>query len=293
MLRISSRKSRKNENPGNKKLKNKLGSKEIVAIAGFLICLVIFSIIISYSSLSVGSLVNMQNYIIGGAITDTAGMTTLDAVLSLITPFISALIALIFLVAGFAFLSAYGFSKSYGKLGLVSIAIVPLFLIMFNFSLLSVFLSAAVIISGVTIIPLSNTFGKELKRWTFFRTGSHSISRALLITNLLITLAVFSTIFISLDSYEQGFRNELSSTLESMLASSFQGEIPPEMQEEANQQIAALLDESPILGAYIRWLPVLTAVMVFFMLEFFRSLIFSNIGGFITDVLIRINKKIK
>jgi hypothetical protein len=286
MLETFSKKSKKKE-----KLKNSIGSKEILAIAGFFLCTAIFAIILFYSSLSVGSLVNIQNYFISGVMTDTAGMTTLDAVISLINPFITAIIALIFLVAGFAFLSAYGFVKSYSRLGLVSVAVAPLFLILFNFSLLSFFLSIAVVISSITIIPLSNTYGKELKRWTFFRTGSHSIGRVLLMTNILITIAVFLTIFTSLGSYEQSFKEDLSDTVTAMLSSSFSGELLPELQDEVNQRITTMFDESPIIGAYIRWLPVLTALLIFFILEFFRSLILSNIGGFFTDILIRINNK--
>ena len=273
-------------------LKSKIGLKEILAMAGSLICFAIFLIILYSSGLSVGSLVNIQNYFLSGMITQTAGMTTLDAMISLMAPFISALLAFVFLVAGFAFLSSYGFIKSYSRLGLTSIVIAVLIIILFSFSLLSIFLSAAIIISSVYIIPLSNTYGKELKRWIFFRTGSHSISKALLITNILITMAVFSTISISLDYYQQSFKEDLSNTMTSMIASSFSEEIPSDLSEEVNQSIASLF-ESPMIGAYIRWLPVLTSVLVFFVLEFFRSLIFSNIGGFFTDILIRINRRIK
>ena len=59
MLRISSKRLRRNDNPEDRNPGGK--KKEIIAIAGFLICMAIFSIIIFYSSLSVGSLVNMQN----------------------------------------------------------------------------------------------------------------------------------------------------------------------------------------------------------------------------------------
>jgi len=274
-------------------LKNKIGLKEILAMAGSLICFSIFSIILYSSNLSVESLVNIQNYFLSGMITQTSGMTTLDATISLMAPFISALLAFVFLVAGFAFLSSYGFIKSYSKIGLISIVIAALILILFNFSIPSIFLSVAIVTSSVYIIPLANTYGKELRRWVFFRTGSHSISKTLLVTNILITIAVFSTVSISLDYYEQSFKEDLSNTMTSMLASSFSEEVPPALSEEMNQSIAALFEDSPIITAYIRWLPVLTAFILFFVLEFFRSLIFSNVGGFFTDILIRVNKRIK
>jgi len=105
-------------------------------------------------------------------------------------------------------------------------------------------------------------------------------------------MAVFSTISISLDYYQQSFKEDLSNTMTSMIASSFSEEIPSDLSEEVNQSIASLF-ESPMIGAYIRWLPVLTSVLVFFVLEFFRSLIFSNIGGLFTDIIIRVNKRIK
>jgi hypothetical protein len=273
-------------------LKNKIGLKEILAMAGCLACFVIFSIILYSSNVSVGSLVNIENYLINGMITQTAGMTTTNAIISLLAPFLVAMLAFVFLILGFAFLSSYGFRKSYSRLGLISAVSAALMLVLFGFSIPSVFLSASIIVSSVYIIPLSNTYGKELKRWAFFRTGSHSISKALLITNILITIAVFLTVFISLNYYEQSFKQELSNTMTSLLGSSSE-ELPPALKEEMNQKIASLLEESPIISAYVRWLPVSTAFAVFFVLEFFWSLIFSNIGGFFTDILIRVNKRIK
>lgn len=273
-------------------LKNKIGLKEILAMTGCLTCFVIFSIILYSSNVSVGSLVNIENYLINGMITQTAGMTTTNAIISLLAPFLVAMLAFVFLILGFAFLSSYGFRKSYSRLGLISAVSATLMLVLFGFSIPSIFLSASIIVSSVYIIPLSNTYGKELKRWTFFRTGSHSISKALLITNILITIAVFLIVFISLNYYEQSFKQELSNTMTSLLGSSSE-ELSPALKAEMNQKIASLLEESPIISAYVRWLPVSTAFAVFFVLEFFRSLIFSNIGGFFTDILIRVNKRIK
>jgi hypothetical protein len=270
-------------------LKNKIGLKEILAIAGCLACFAIFALILYSSNMSVSSLVNLENYFLDSMLTQTAGMTTTGAVIFILSPFMSAILAFVFLVAGFAFLSSYGFRKSCSRLGLISAVSAALMLVLFGFSIPSVFLSASIIVSSVYIIPLSNTYGKELKRWIFFRTGSHSISKALLITNILITVSVLLTVLISMNYYEQSFKNGLSDTMTSMISV----DMPASLSNETNQKIVSMLEESPVISAYVRWLPVSSAFAVFFILEFMRSLIFSNIGGFFTDILIRANKRIR
>ncbi|MFH0832543.1 MAG: hypothetical protein V1900_02375 [Candidatus Aenigmatarchaeota archaeon] len=264
-----------------------LSRKDIVTISGVFVSFLIFALLVS--NLSVGFLVNIQNSFLKSMLLETRGMTTMSAIGFIINQFYTLLLAMIFVVLGFSFLSSYGFFKDERKIALFSgICILPV-LIVFRFSITSILLSAGIIITNIFVMSLSNTYGKELKRWVLFRVGSNSIGKALMIINIMIAVGVFLSLLYNLSYYQNNFKSDLSSTLEKIVAESvpFGQQLP---KEEISKQITAAIDNMPLFDAYIRWLPLLTAFGVWAMLEFLRVFL-PLIGGIFTFVMIKLQKK--
>jgi len=273
----------------------KFSKYEILIITGASISFLIFAIILKLSNISVDSLVNLQNNILKTAIVQTAGMSTTDSLAVLLSQFVGIFISFLFLVLGFVFLSTYGFFIKDSRFknislwvgfitGIISFII---FSIIFH-SLMSIFLSVAVLISSIYIIPLANTYGKELKKWIFFRVGSHSVSKVLLIINLLIALGIFISVLANQQFYKQSFENEITDIAASMIPQTNNSII----KEEIGKQISVSLQKSPIFESYFRWLPVISALGIWVILEFLRGLIFSNFAGLFSTTMIRLKNKI-
>jgi hypothetical protein len=273
----------------------KFSKYEILTITGASISFLIFAIILKLSNISVDSLVNLQNNILKTAIVQTAGMSTTDSLAVLLSQFVGIFISFLFLVLGFVFLSTYGFFIKDSRFkdislwvgfitGIISFII---FSIIFH-SVMSIFLSVAVLISSIYIIPLANTYGKELKKWIFFRVGSHSVSKVLLIINLLIALGIFISVLANQQFYKQSFENEITDIAASMIPQTNNSII----KEEIGKQISASLQKSPIFESYFRWLPVISALGIWVIFEFLRGLIFSNFAGLFSTIMIRLKNKI-
>jgi hypothetical protein len=262
------------------------------------LCFLLFFIIVKYLGINTYYIASFQSQLIKFVMLGTSSMTLEASLFVFISSFMRLLVALISLTAGFALLSSYGFIKNNRKVGAIA-ALVSSFpmLILFNFSLVSIFLLLAMIISCTIIIPLANTYGMELKRWVVFRSGSHSISVALLILNILLGMGIFSTVAINADYYNNAVKNDLSATMEEMSMAEISGlaGITESQKELLMGQIKQRTDEffsnSLLMRSLVKFLPLLTALTAWASLEMLRMLVLPNIGGVITYFLIRIRRR--
>jgi len=281
-------------------LKNDIQKKEKITITGAVLSFIIFSAILHFSNFSVSSIVDIQNYILKTILLQSAGTNTIGAISVLLSPFAWIFIAMLFFVLGLAFLSAYGYYNINKSIGLICGIIGAVFvLVLLNLSIISIFFAVSLIICGMYIISLSNTYGKELKKWVFFRVGSHAISKILLITNILIAIGIFIAIFANIPVYENNFKTGITESMTTVAMASipksqdylYNESTKQKLKQELSAAVEKSISDSPIFNAYVRWLPVTSAVTIWVLLEFLRSLIFSNIGGGFTAGIIRILKR--
>jgi len=279
----------------------KFSKYAIITIIGASLSFLIFAIILKLSNISVDSLVNLQNNILKTAIVQTAGMSTTASLAAVLSEFIGLFISFLFLSLGFVFLSTYGFFIKDSKesrfkdinfwVGFITgIIALIIFLTLFT-SMVSIFLSVAVLISCIYIIPLANTYGKELKKWIFFRVGSHSVNKALLIINLLIALGIFVVVLSNQQYYKQSFQDDMTNVVTSMIPNNTMTDNTA-IKEQLSLQIKNALQSSPIFESYFRWLPVISALGIWVVLEFLRGLIFSNFAGLFSTIMIRLKNRI-
>lgn len=266
-----------------KKMKKR---NELLVIVLSVIFFALFAVILKIGGFGTSFMVNMNNYFLKATI-QSGGMSTTDALGFLVQPFLLAFIAILFMTLALSLISSYGYYKINNlglKVGVPSSIIV--FLI-FGFSVLSFFTAIGILIACYFIMPLSNTYGKELKKWTFFRTGSNSISKALMIIEILVVIGIFISSLSALPFYKQSLRTELKQTIYNITISSL-----PVMDDSISLQIdskvSQIVDDSPIFNAYFTWLPVIAALTVLFFMEFLRGFVFSNIGGLFTSLFIRL-----
>jgi len=267
---------------------------ELVIITGSIISFLLFSILLKASGISVDSIVNMQNHFMRLAIIQTTGLSVIQSTLFMISYVLNIFLALMLLTLGFAFLTVYGFFKGDNKeknlkVGLASGAIGSIMLLfILGFSFISIFLAVALIICCIYIIPLANAYGNELKRWVFFRVGAHSINKVLLIVNVLLVLGIFFSVLFNINFYQESFKHGVTSLIKEMTIGSVSSPVGEVFESELNSTV----ENVPLIEAYMRWLPVLTAFGVWIVLEFLRGLVLSNIGGLFTSLMIRIEKKL-
>jgi len=256
--------------------------RETTTIAGSLVAFAIFAILLKINGLSASGAANIQSTIMKTMLLPSAD--TFSAVSVVLSPFLAALLALVFLVLALSFLASYGYKNEDRRVGAATGIIGALVSVLIFPTIAGVFLAVAFFVSCIFIISLSNTYAKELKKWVFFRTGSNSIGKVLLIFNILIALGIFFSVLSDVSSYQQTFRDELKSSMALAIPN------VPGAQDLLDRQVDSALS-SPFFSAYFRWLPVVSALGVWVLLEFLRNLVLSNIGGIFTSVLIRMRKK--
>ncbi len=263
---------------------NKL--EKITAI-GAMLSFVLAAVFVKFSSLSVSSLVNLQNTLLEKALVESGSSNTLGSVYIVGSYFMNAFIALVFLTLAFAFLASYGFYEDRKRAGLVLSVIGGLIFIAFlGFTLASFIVGVGIILSGYSTIPLAHNYGEELKKWIHFRVGSNSISRAHFILNLFIALAIFAAVLANLAFYEAEFKSNIRESISSVVKPS----LPKQIDQNAiNSIIDQQINSSPLFSAYIRWLPVTSAFSVWVILEFLR-LFMPFIAGAFTSAVIKMQK---
>jgi hypothetical protein len=255
---------------------------EKIAVFGSLFSFIVFVFLLKQSGVSVGSIVNIQNSFLRSFL---GGSGAFDFI---IQTFLSAIVAVLLLVLSLAFLSSYGYFEANKKLGMIVGIIEAAILLVFFPSLAGIFIALSLLLISPYIILLANTYGKELKRWINFRVGSNSIGKVFLIFNLFVALAVFLAVYANASFYQQSFREQLTELISQSVENEVQSGVGGFVTEDAIQQQAEqVVQSSPIFAAYFRWLPVLSALSVWVILEFLRNLLLSNVGGIFTSVLIK------
>ncbi len=242
--------------------------------------------VLKISEFSVLSLVNFQNYFIETMIVSTIGMGTLEAVNFAIQPFLLVLVSLLLFVAGLSVLAAYGFKKEFS--GLIPGAIGAVVVVVLFQTVAGAFFALAVFLSSFLTPNISSVYGRELKRWIPFRVGTSTVGKVMRFSNLIIVLGILSTVLLSQSFYEQSFKSDLSNSMKTIAISIPGAEmIPSDMLEE---RISSLIDESPMLEAYTRWMPVTTAFGAWVTLEFLRSVLLANVSGLFTFLILKTSK---
>ncbi len=258
---------------------------EKITIAGSVVSFVLFLLFVKLSGMSIGYIVNIQNSLLKSLIIDTSGQGTLSALSTVLGSFSSIFIALVFLVLSLAFVSSYGYFSTNKRMGvLIGLINASLSLVFFP-SMMGLFIAISAIISVVYIIPLSNTYGKELRKWTKFRVGSNSISKVFLIINILLALGIMFSVISDFAAYQENFRQDLADTLTDITLAS----IPNAQMIDKSvirSTIESSVENSQLFNAYFRWLPLSSAFGVWIIMEFLRNLILSNIGGIFTSGII-------
>ena len=275
---------------------------DYLTIAG---CVIFFTgFLILIYGIDTGYIVNFQSMLLETMVQKTANTGTLGSIGILLGTFARIITGLVFLTVSLVFLIVHGALKGDKKTSIIAGLICgTLALSLFRFSPVSLCIFAGIILISLYINPLSNTYFQELRKWKYFRTGSHAVSRALMIFSLFLALGIFISVYTG--NYGEIYINTLSETiansaidyktLEKTIDEQYPG-IPAEQKQAVINDFAVKtkamaienMKNSPIFNAYIRWLPVLSAVTVWFILELIKSLVLVNIGGAVSSVLTRV-----
>ena len=259
--------------------------KEKISTLSASLCLVVSLLLLRLSQFSASAMVNFENYIIKTMILSTANMNTAGAIFTLISPFILVFISLLFFVLSLSILSYHGYRHNDNKVGKLSgIAGAVAAVVLFQ-TIWGAFLAAAVFLVCFYSAQFSNMYGKELKRWVFFRTGSHTVGKMLLAANIIIAVGLFFAVLSSQSLYEASFRHELTDSMKS-IAASLPGasSIPSDV---LDKRIESVIASSSLFTAYIRWLPVTIAFSAWVLLEVLRNIILSHAGGLFTYLMLK------
>ncbi len=289
-------------------MKKKDDNAEIITIAGSVICFLAFTLLVN--GISTGYFVDMQNLITGMVMIQTAGMSPAQALSTVIGSFAAVIAAVIFLTLGFAILSAYGAYAGDKKVGLIAGVISgAIMLLVFHFTITAFLMLITMAIVCMYIVPLSNTYFQELVKWKFFRTGAHAVSKALFVFNIMLALGIFLTVTQNLGAYGKTFTEGFSAVItdavmdEKAIEKAVEENYPglPEAQKraaieamkaQASETVDKTMAQSPIFRSYVTWLPLVVAGTVWVTLEFLRSLLFGNLAGIFSSLLIRVYEKI-
>ncbi|MBI4174849.1 MAG: hypothetical protein HY517_04340 [Candidatus Aenigmarchaeota archaeon] len=243
------------------------------------LCFVVFSFFLRSSGLSLLGVVNIHNDLFKKALISTAGMQTFEALSSVLLSYASVFLALFFLVAGLALIVFYSSEKDDDSPMAAALAGSLSVFLFLGLSLMSVFLSAALIASSYVAAKQSSIYFSELKKWRFFRTGSRATGNALFAFNLVIAAGILVAVAAASSLYSAAFLADLEKTMSEIVAND-----NPALRGSVESRISEVVRNSSIIEAYLRWLPVLVAVEVWIILEFMRMFL-SNIGGALTHFL--------
>jgi hypothetical protein len=253
-----------------------------VSAAFSIVFYAIFLAFIKFSGVSINYIVNIQNTVLKSMIIESAGKNTLSSVVYLLTPFLTAFVSLLVLVAALSFMCSYGYYKPGKKIGMITGIINAIVTIILFPSIIGVFIAVSAFVTFWYVVPLSNTYGMELKKWKKFRTGSNAVGKALLIFNIIVALGVLFSVAGNINVYKASFKEDLVGTATSITLES----LPPESQMLGEgvlrDRISSSIENSKLFDAYIRWLPIISAFGLWVMLEFIRNIILSNVGGLFT-----------
>ncbi len=268
----------------------KLDFYEKVTIAGSILSFILFLIFVKFSGISVDYIVNIENLVLKSLIINTSGQNTFGAVFTVLGPFVNIFTALVLLVISLAFASSYGYFDPDKRTGvLIGLICAAATLVLFP-TIVGAFFAASVVISFISVILFSNTYGKEFKKWTYFRVGSHSIGKGLLIINILLALGIFFAVFSNMDFYKTSLQTQLTDTLTEVILASAPSS-PLINRETVRVTVEKSVEESELFSAYFRWLPISSAFGIWILMEFLRNLVLSHVAGIFTYFFIKIYSK--
>lgn len=258
---------------------------DLFAIMGSVIPFSLFFLLIS--DLTTTKIVNLQTQVLSILFIETQGLNIFQTITTLLSPFLLPLLGLIFLALGFVCLTFYG-KNNQGYAGIITGAITAILsLVFFSFTLMSIFMALSFLVTCIYIVPLANTYFKELKKWKSFRLGARSLATVLIIFNVILSLGVFTEVYLN-NQYKQGFEEKLTNTMTQLTASSLPtGQISEEVVKET---IKDKIKSSPIVKSSLRLLPLTSALMVWIILEFLRTFVLSNLAGVFSHILIKFNR---
>ncbi|MBI2232438.1 MAG: hypothetical protein HYU56_00825 [Candidatus Aenigmarchaeota archaeon] len=242
----------------------------------------LFVFLIKASDMNLDRLVILQNQFMKVLFGSQPEFLSLSLILQL-------LLAMIFLTLSLAFLASYGAKKDKYQVGLIAAIISSIGLIAAIPTMLSLFIAAAVLVAFPFTVSASNTYYSELKKWKFFRIGSNAAGKALLIINLIVGLGILIAISLNSVHYTDIFKADIRETITSATLNTVDIDSPI-IREQVEKRTAELVDESPLLQSYFRWLPLLTPLSLWLAFEFLRSLLLANVAGIFTSILLRIRK---
>lgn len=246
-------------------------------------------------------------------------ITLLLQTLKFIYPFLPLTLAL-------SLLPIYGLKYEEDKLLSISILIPCLVsFLLVGISIPLIFLSIGLIGSSVFLTGLGEALPQELKKWEFYRTGTHSIGKAFLIINILLTCSLFLTVFINLETYETLYKNQtqeavmkITPTLTSNLTlEEVKTQLPPEQRNkletlpeeeqekllnkikneyskkrgEAEQLLKRKIEQmlnSKMMVSFIDLILFSMAILIFGILELLRNLFLTPLAGVVTSIASRL-----
>jgi hypothetical protein len=127
----------------------------------------------------------------------------------------------------------------------------------------------------------------ELKKWVDFRVGSHAVGRCMFLFSLIMTAGIFVVVLSNQAAYSESFRIDISQSMKSIARSMPGASLIPE--QMLDQQIDQAVLSSEIFRSYERWIPVTSALSVWFILETLGILL-SFMGGLMTYAILKVVK---
>ncbi|RLJ02773.1 MAG: hypothetical protein DRP10_00135 [Candidatus Aenigmatarchaeota archaeon] len=201
-----------------KKEKSKNGEKNMkTEILEFIFISVLFSLgflVLYISNVNLNSITLLQASFIKIFTLGVQEHSAFEVFISTFSEILTAILSFIIFCFALSFLSV----RKIGNLRYF--LIIPIFLsgILFNFSILFLFFGFGLFVSCLYVIPLGETYKKELKKWKKFRVGSNAVSKSLFVLFLFIFLGSFISFSIN-DSYRQVFLNTTISSITDIVSS--------------------------------------------------------------------------
>lgn len=195
------------------------------------------------SGMSMNYLVHAQSDFLGSFVAIGSSSDALGEALLLYEPIIVAIFALLVFSAALALLSVSSPDKYRFTLAL------PILLsgVLFNFSKLFLFFGLGFYIACLLVIPLGETYLKELRRWKHFRVGSNAVGKGLM---LLFVVTFIGSYFVLLteNAYSEQFEREFSKGLSALVEGEVNGfggtENSPSLEDEWVERAMADFRES-------------------------------------------------
>ena len=227
------------------KEKSKNGEKNMkTEILEFIFISVLFSLgflVLYISNVNLNSIILLQANFIELLTLGVQEHSAFEVFISTFSEILTAILSFIIFCFALSFLSV----RKMGNLRYF--LIIPIFLlgILFNFSILFLFFGFGLFVSCLYVIPLGETYKKELKKWKKFRVGSNAVSKSLFVLFLFIFLGSFISFSID-DSYKQVFLNTTISSITDIVnseISNFNTQIGNSTNEIINQVIEDKMKE--------------------------------------------------